>query len=218
MYFRSRAEAGRKLADKLEHYKGRKVTVVALSPGSALVAAQIAMRLRGLMVMLVVESEPVAGEYETMADTGPANNLTFDHMLNSDDVEEQSGQGHQLEDERRLKHFQKPHVLMGSDGKVHPEYLRDHTVIIVSDGLANGVAINVANEFLKTITMDTIVIAAPIASVAAIDQVHPVADEICCLDIVEAYISTSHYYDDNTLPNSGELSRITKNISARAKN
>ncbi len=213
MYFKNRAEAGRKLAENLVRHKDSNLSVVALSPGGAIVGAQVAMGLHGNLVLLMLESDPIPGEYESMPSMGPESSQSFENMVSPGELEEHTGEAHQLEDERRLKNYQKPHVLMGHGGQLHPEFLRHHTVVLVSDGLANGYAIDIANQFLKTISINRIIIATPIASLVAVDRMHSVADEICCLNIVENYIGTDHYYDDNTIPPAADLLRMTKNIS-----
>jgi predicted phosphoribosyltransferase len=42
--------------------------------------------------------------------------------------------------------------------------------------------------------------ATPLASVPAVDRMHIAADEIFCLDVIEDYISTDHYYEKHDVP------------------
>jgi hypothetical protein len=42
---------------------------------------------------------------------------------------------------------------------------------------------------------------------------HLVGDEICCLYVAENYISTNHYYDDNTIPPTTDMFRVVRNIA-----
>jgi putative phosphoribosyl transferase len=78
--------------------------------------------------------------------------------------------------------------------------LRDHTVILVSDGLDDGAALDVAFNFLKPIRLQGIVIAAPVASVGVVDKVHIIADELHILDVKANYVGTDHYYTKNDVP------------------
>jgi predicted phosphoribosyltransferase len=45
-----------------------------------------------------------------------------------------------------------------------------------------------------------LVVAVPFANVPAVDRMHILADEIYCLSVIEDYISTDHYYDNNDIP------------------
>jgi predicted phosphoribosyltransferase len=45
-----------------------------------------------------------------------------------------------------------------------------------------------------------VIVATPIASVAAIDRMHITVDEINCLSVVEDYMDTDHYFDINDVP------------------
>jgi putative phosphoribosyl transferase len=56
-----------------------------------------------------------------------------------------------------------------------------------------------------------LVIAAPVASIAAVDKLHMVADELHILDVKENYLGTDHYYNQNTIPTHEEtVAKINK--------
>ena len=73
MYFRNRADAGRKLAAKMGHLKQSNVSVVALSEGGAIVGAQIAMQLHGNMMLLLTEK--IKGILDLQTDLPPVKFL-----------------------------------------------------------------------------------------------------------------------------------------------
>jgi predicted phosphoribosyltransferase len=55
------------------------------------------------------------------------------------------------------------------------------------------------------------VIAAPVASVQAVDKLHMLADELHILDVKENYLDTNHYYNQNTIPSHEEtIAKINK--------
>jgi putative phosphoribosyl transferase len=217
MYFRNRADAGRKLANKLEAYKKQNISIVALSRGAVIVGAQIAMRLHGNMMLLLTENIVLPGENEAIASVSSAGDFTYNNMFSPGQLEELTGEFHQYIEGKRLEKVHRLNVLMGRDGEVHPEYLRHHVVILVSDGLSSGYSLDIANDFLKTVAIKKLVIAAPIASVAAVDRMHLVGDEICCLSVADNYINTNHYYDDNTIPPVDDLLRMMRRIAVAWK-
>lgn len=213
MYFRNRADAGRKLAVKLEHYKGQKTSVVCLSSGAAIVGAQIAMCLRSNMMLLLTENIMLPGENEPIAAISSPGLFTYNNMFSPGQLEELATEFHQYIDAQRLEKFHRLNILMGRDGEIHSDDLRHHVVILVSDGLVSGYSLDIAYDFLKTIAIQRLIIASPFANVTAVDRMHLVGDEICCLNIIENFISVDHYYDDNTIPKTEDLFRMMKNIN-----
>lgn len=213
MYFRNRADAGRKLANKLAAYRNRNISVVCLSTGAVIVGAQIAMRLHANMMLLLTEDIILPGEHEAIAAVSSPGYFTYNNMFSPVQLEELATEFHQYIDAQRMEKTHRLNVLMGHDGEIHAENLRHHVVVLVSDGLVSGYSLDIAYDFLKTIAIERLVIASPIANVEAIDRMHLVGDEICCLSVVENFISVDHYYDDNTIPKTNDLFRMMNNIS-----
>jgi predicted phosphoribosyltransferase len=44
------------------------------------------------------------------------------------------------------------------------------------------------------------VIATPFASIQAVDRMHVLADDLYCLNVIEDYMDTDHYYDKRDVP------------------
>jgi predicted phosphoribosyltransferase len=78
--------------------------------------------------------------------------------------------------------------------------LRDRVIILVSDGFGDDASIDVALDFLKPIRIQKLVVAAPVATVPAVDRLHVSADELHILDVKGNYLGVDHYYDNNTVP------------------
>jgi len=213
MYFRNRADAGRQLANKLEQYKNHNISVVALSRGAVIVGAQIAMRLHGNLMLLLTENITLPGEIEAIGSISSTGNFTYNNTYSPGELEELTGEFRQYIEGQRLEKSHSLNILVGNDGEIRPEFLRHHVVILVSDGLSNGYSLDIANDFLKTVAIEKLVIATPIASESAVDRMHLVGDEMSCLSVIQNYINTNHYYDDNTIPDVKDLFRMMKQIS-----
>lgn len=218
MYFRNRADAGRKLAAKLERFKSQNISVVAMSEGAVIVGAQIAMRLHGNLMLLLTQNIYLPGEIDAIASMSSAGDFTYNNMFTAGQLEEMTSEYHGYIDSQRLEKRHELNVLIGHEGEIHPEYLRHHVVILVSDGLPSGFSLDIAAAFLKSITINKLVVVAPIASVSAVDRMHLLGDEICCLSTLNNYIETNHYYDDNTIPPVKDLFRMMENISINWSN
>ncbi len=213
MYFKNRAYAGRQLAEKLLKYQKDNVAVVALSEGSIIVAAQVAMRLHASLSILLTENIYLPGEPDAIAAVTSAGTFTKNHMFSAGQLEEMMVDYRTYIEEQRLQQFHHMNMLMTHDGEIKKEHLRRHVVILVSDGLVNGFSLDVANDYLKTVALKKLVVATPVASVKAVDRMHLVADEIYCLDVKPNYISTDHYYDENIIPEHENIFKIMRRIS-----
>lgn len=213
MYFRNRAEAGRKLARNLENYQGTQVVVLALSPGAVIVGAQIAMKLHANLLLLLTENIYLPGEPDPIAALSSGGTFTLNAMFSPGQIEEYISEYHNFIEEKRIEKMHQLNRLMGEGGEIKRDYLRNHTVIVVSDGLSSGFSLDIAAAYLKPVALDRLVVATPLASVPAVDRMHLFADEICCLSVKPNYINTNHYYDDNTIPEMDRLFELMRNIT-----
>lgn len=201
MYFKSRAEAGQKLAAEIsKKYQGSTCAVVALSDGGVMVGAQIAMQLKCVLTMLISESIELPREIAPLAGITEGGELTYNTAYSPGQIEDFLGEYRGLVEQEKLTKMQSMHRLTGKEGLIRKDLLKGHTVILVSDGLASGFSIEIAIDFLKTINTAKIIVATPLASIAAVDRMHILADDIFCLSVVEDYISTDHYYDVQDVP------------------
>lgn len=200
------------LAKNLEHYSGKQVVVLALSPGAVIVGAQIAMKLHATLALLLTESIYLPGENDPVAAMTSAGTFTYNNMFSPGQLEEYVSEYHHFIEEKRIEKLHQLNKLIGMDGEINKDYLRHHIVIAVSDGLSSGFSLDIAATFLKTVAIDRLIIATPLASVPAVDRMHLFADEIVCLSVVINYLGTDHYYDDNTIPSTDHLFELIRNI------
>jgi len=69
-------------------------------------------------------------------------------------------------------------------------------------------------DFLKPVKYEKLVLAAPVASIPAIDKARSVVDDVQVLDMKENFMDTNHYYNDNTVPSRAEaIARIDQIIA-----
>lgn len=201
MYFENRAHAGQLLADQLfERYRYENCAVVALSDGSVQVGEKIAERLHCVLTMLLIEDIEIPGEGLSFGGVSQSGNFTFNGSFTEGQINGYVGEYHgYLEEQKRLA-FQRINRLIGDGGVIDYDMLRDHTVILVADGIDNGAALDVAVDFLKPVRIDRLVVATPVATVPAVDKLHMLADELHILDVKENFMGTNHYYEQNDIP------------------
>ncbi len=213
MYFKSRAEAGRKLSKKLNHLDRENLAVVALSRGAVIVGAQIAIKHHANLSLLLTQNITLPGESDAIAGITADDTFTYNHKFSAGELEEFNTDYHSVIEQQRREGFHNLNMLLGQDGEIPKERLRHHTVILVSDGLVNGFSLEVAYDYLKRISMKKLIIVTPFATVQSIDKMHLIGDEIHCLDVIDNFISIDHYYDENTIPPTKDLFRVVNNIS-----
>lgn len=212
MYFESRSEAGAKLAaELLERYRYENCAVVALSDGSVLVGEQIAASLHSILTMLLIETIEVPGESMSFGGVSQDGSFTYNGMMSAGEIEEYTSEFHGYLEEQKREAFQRINRLLGDGGLIDHDMLRDHVIILVSDGLDNGASLDVAVDFLKPIRIKRLVVAAPVASVQAVDKLHMLADELHILDVKDNYLGTDHYYNQNEIPSHEDtIAKINK--------
>lgn len=212
MYFHSRAEAGQKLAAELQKFRYENVAVVALSDGSAMVAEQIAISLHCILTMLLSESIRMPGEHQTLGAVTQGGDFVYNNALSGGEIDEYYSEFHSyIEDQKREK-FSYMNRLLGQGGLIDAALLREHDIILVSDGFKQGTSLDAAADFFKHVKIGRLVVATPVASVQAVDRMHIVADELHCLSVTDNYIGTNHYYDVNDVPSHDEIATRINNI------
>ncbi|HEV7952277.1 MAG TPA: hypothetical protein VGO98_02790 [Candidatus Saccharimonadales bacterium] len=201
MYFESRAQAGHILAEQLyEQYRYENCVVVALSDGAVQVGEQIAGALHCLLTLLLIEDIQVPGESLSFGGVSQSGGFTFNGSFSSGEIEEYTSEFHGYLEEQKREAFQRINRLLGEGGVIDHAMLRDHVVILVADGMDGSAAMDVAIDFLKPIHIQRLVVTTPVASVAAVDKLHMLADELHILDVKENFMGTNHYYDQNDIP------------------
>jgi predicted phosphoribosyltransferase len=212
MYFKNRSEAGEKLAEKLAHYRYENTAVVALSDGGVIVAAEIATQLHCVLTMLLTEEVKLPGETDPLAVVNQNGGFTYNNMFSTGQLEEFTTEYHNYIEQEKRQKFHAINKLLGQGGLIRPDLLYGHNVILVSDGLNTGLSLDAAAEFLKPIKIERLIVATPLASIPAVDRIHLIADEIVCLSVVENYMNTNHYYEDNAIPPHEEIIKTIEKI------
>lgn len=201
MYFKSRTAAGGALAEQIaKKYRHKLCTVVALNDGAVMVGAQIALELRCALTMLLTDSIELPREQTAIGGITQNGAFTYNNAFSNGEIDDMVSEYHGLIEQEKMNKMQSMHRLEGNGRLIRRDLLRNHTVILVSDGLSDGFMIDLAAEYLKTIKIRHLVIATPMASVPAVDRMHILADEIYCLSVLEDYISTDHYYEIQDVP------------------
>ncbi len=213
MYFPDRAEAGKQLAERLLMYRDQQTVILALTESSAIVAAQVAMRLHASMVLYMIKDIRFENEETAVAGMSSAGGFQYNSLLSAGEIEEIASEYHGWIDEQRLQKNHEMNVLLSDGGAIKKEMLRHHVVIVVADGVISTFAVDMVANFLKTIAIKRFVLATPLASVDAVDRMRIVADELHCLSVNANLMDIGHYYEKNTDIGVEDALKIIRNIS-----
>jgi len=212
MYFEDRQQAGVKLAGRLfDKYRYENCAVVALSDGGVIIGEQIAAFLHCVLTMLLVEDIEIPGEGLTFGSVSQNGNFVNNSDFSQGEVDSYTSEYNGYLQEQKRSTFQKINRLLGDGGTINYDLLRNRTVILVSDGFPDGGIMDAVIDFLKPVSIERLVVAAPVASSSAVNKLHMLADELHILDVKDNYLATDHYYDNNAIPSHEEtVDKINK--------
>ena len=206
MYFENREQAGQILAARLlEEYRYENCAVVALGDGSVIVGEQVASALHCVLTMLIVEELAIPGEGLSFGGISQDGIFTLNGELSQGEVDYYTSEYQGYLEEQKREAFQRMNRLLGEGGIIDESLLKDRVVILVSDGLDSGSALDCAAQFMKPIRTKRLVVATPLATVQAVDKLHILADELHILDVKTNFMGVDHYYNQNTLPSHEQI-------------
>jgi putative phosphoribosyl transferase len=182
--FADRDEGGARLAEKLRRFEGRATIVLALPSGGVPIGKAIQQEINCDFDLLVVRKIQIP--WNTEAGFG-AINLDNDILINEpllyalhlSDAEIQA----QIDKTKTI--LQRRNELFRR-GRPFPD-LRKRPVILADDGLASGITMRAAIEFVRKRDPATVVVAVPTGSSDTVDKIIQEADRIVCLNVRESY-------------------------------
>ena len=208
MYFKSRAEAGVKLADELMPlYRYENMVVVALSEAGLAVGYQIAVNLHTALRRLLMKTIHIDDESIDYATIMPGGIVAINPSLSESEQSYYYGEYAGWLEEQIREGILSIDRLMGAD-EISPENMRGYNVILTDDGINNPTKLEAALTWLKPARVDKVVLACPVISVPALDRAHILCDELHILGVAANYISTEHYYEEDDAPDSDMARRM----------
>jgi putative phosphoribosyl transferase len=194
MTFRNRREAGKELADELYNYARQKdVIVLGLPRGGVPLAAEVSKKLQVSMDICLVRKLGVPWNPELAFGAIAMGGVLVlnENVLRTADVQDEDieaiAQEEKEEIERRNKLFR--------GNRPVPE-LENKIVIIVDDGLATGATMKAAVKAIKAMRARKIVVAVPVSSKQALEEIRTQVDEVICLNAPEMFHAVSQWYED----------------------
>jgi putative phosphoribosyl transferase len=206
LIFRDRTDAGRQLAARLTHYRGRPdVLVLALPRGGVPVAYEVARQLGAPLDVFLVRKLGVPG-YKELAMGAIASGGV--RVINEDVVRYMDIPGEVIDEvladelqelERRERAYQDDRPLREVKGRV---------VIVIDDGLATGSSMRAAAEALRKQQPARIVVAVPVSAAQTCNEFRGEVDEIVCAITPEPFEGVGLWYEDFTQTTDEEVREL----------
>ncbi len=195
MPFADRRDAGQRLAAALTRFKDRQPVVLTLPRGGVPVGFEIAARLNAPLDVVLVRKigHPWSPELAVgaLADGEPPERFIDEASVAELNVprayldEETTRQMREIEHRRRL-YFK---------GRA-PLDIRNHTAIVVDDGIATGATMHAALRAVRKRGPAMLVLAVPVAPASILESLRAEVDRIVCLESPEDFGAVGLSYVD----------------------
>lgn len=212
MYYQDRVQAASQLLPPLLKYRYENTVVVALSDSSVALAEQIAASLHCVMTLFLALDIEVPGESVSFGSVTEGGTFSMNSELSMSEADEYYAEFRGYIEEQKREQTSRVNRLLGDGGLLSPDLLRDHVVILVADALGSGSILDALAAYIKTIRIERLVIAVPVASVPAVDRMHILGDELHVANVVENFMGTEHYYTDNPPVSHEEIVRKINDV------
>ena len=204
--FRDRADAGRRLAEKLTKYAGRSdVIVLGLPRGGVPVAYEVAARLKAPLDVFLVRKLGVPGHPELAMGAIAAGGIEVRSSRLIRDLRIPAALVEQVAARERLELDRRDALYRGNR---HPATLRDRTAILVDDGLATGSTMQAAILALRQHAPARIVVAVPVGAVESCAEVGRIADQVVCVSTPEPFQAVGLWYEDFSQTTDAEVTQL----------
>ncbi len=203
--FADRQDAGMRLAAVVAQLPARDPLVLALPRGGVAVAAPVAMRLGAPLDVWVVRKvgSPLSGELGVGA-VGEGGEVLVDRVLAhaagaSDDDIERAVSARQAEVAAGVARLR--------GGRPRPR-LEGRTVIVVDDGVANGVTARCAVRDIRRRGAARVIFATPVGATDVMRRIEQECDGVVCLGPLGFLGSVGAHYDDFRRLDDDEVQRL----------
>ncbi len=206
MFFKDRADAGKKLAEKLLAHANQKDTiVVGLPRGGVVVAFEVAKKLNLPLDIIVSRKIGMPGqpEFAVGAITADGKEIFDQRLIQSFALErkdlEKIIEAEKKETLRRMRVYRPGRAELN---------LKNKTVLLVDDGVATGMTMQATLLSARGLGAKQIIIAVPVIPQDQIKVLKRLSDEIIYLDAPVNFGAISIFYKDFSQVNDDQVIKL----------
>jgi len=192
--YRTRQEAGERLAQALAEYRGRHAIVLGIPRGGVAVGAPVARALDAELDVIVLRKIPIPWEPEAGfgAITAEGDVILNEQMVRrlglTQEVIRRQANKVRAEVERRGRAYRGDRPFPRLSGR---------PVIVVDDGMATGYTMIAALRSARGRGAEELVCALPVSPRDSLEAVHPWADRAICLVVSDEYpFAVASFYQE----------------------
>ena len=217
MHFESRRLAGQQLGDELARYSNvLNAQIVALSQDSVGVAIGVAERLRFPISLLLNAPIELPGmSHEVIGLLDQRGDFVYSRNMQRGEIVAYEAEFRGFIEEQKIQKSHRMNQLIGKQGIVNEESLRDNVVIAIHDAMQDPTPVTALVSFLKPIRVAKLVTAAPMAAVSAIDAMHIEADDLEVLQPMAHIEEVNRYYDDPSVYTDDEVLQVIQAVNSQ---
>ncbi len=210
MYFKDRAEAGKKLAELLSDFRGEHTVIYALPRGGVVVGSEIAKALHAPFDLIITRKigHPNSSEYAigAVAENGHS-------ILNREETADIDPKWLKNEINKQQAEAKRRRLIYLAGKKPIPA--KGKIAILVDDGIATGLTIMAAvQELREHYSPQKIIVAVPVGPTAIAKQLESMEVQFVALEIPEQFMgSIGYYYQDFSQVTDQEVVRLMKGAS-----
>jgi putative phosphoribosyl transferase len=204
--FHDRTQAGQILATQLTEYANRDdVWVLGLPRGGIPIAYEIAQALNLPLDICLVRKLGVPSQPElAMGAIAPGGVMILNHeIIKALGVSKPALE--QVIEEETQELERRDHVYRGD--RLEPD-VTGKTVILVDDGIATSSTLRAAIATLRQKNPEAIVVAVPVAAMAACESLSLIVDKLVCLTLPEPLQSIGMWYVDFSQTSDEEVQKL----------
>ncbi len=209
MRYGNRADAGRRLARRLEHLRDTDVVVLGVPPGGVPVACEVARHLDAPLDLAVVHKLRVP--WQPDLGFGALGELGV-HVLNQDVVRESGLSAAELEALEQSGRAELRHRVRRWRGDRAPTPLTGRSAVLVHDAVATGAAAEAACRVARAREADRVVLAVPVGQEEALAHLRTVADEVVCPQPLHHLGSAGAWYEDFAPVTDAEITALLATV------
>jgi putative phosphoribosyl transferase len=193
--FANRTEAGRALADRLQHLRDRPgLVVVGLPRGGVVVAAEVAQRLGAPLDALAVRKVGAPGQPELAIGAVASGDVVIVHHSDIGYLRLSPATVDLLVAQARAELTRREQLWRPVDRP--PRDLTGRTVVLVDDGLATGATAEAAVGAVRQRGARQVIVAAPVAPPDTVARLAPLVDEVVVVHAPPYFGSVGAWYQD----------------------